>query len=338
MKRVIVDRFGGPETLRVVEEPTTEPGPGQLRVRVTSIGMNHAELMARRGDYKIVSGSPPFTPGLECGGVIDAIGAGVTQRRVGDRVTLGLDTPRRFRGADSGGTYRSHYICDAAGVLPAPDAIPDEQLGAVWLPYLTAWGCLIWKQGLQPGQFVGIPAASSSVGLAAAQVVKQAGGIAIGLTSSPDKVDAIKALPTARFDHLVVTTDRPWHEDLKKITGGHGVDVYLDPVAAGEYLDTEIRTLANNGTIWLYGLLGKPGPVNMAPLLRKSAAIRGWMVSELATVDHATLLNACGKVLDGFAAGAYRQHVGGRFKLDDVREAHVAMERGRHIGKLVLIP
>lgn len=340
MKRVVVEAFGGPETMRVVEEPTPEPGAGQVRVRVTSIGLNHAELMTRRGEYKIVSGNPPFTPGLECGGVIEAVGPGVTRRKVGDRVIVGLATPRRGSDAAAGGTYRSHYLCDESGVIPAPgpDAIPDDQLGAIWLPYLTAWGCLIWKQALKRGEFVGIPAASSSLGLAAAQVVRRAGGIPIGLTTHADKVEALRQLPTARFEHLVVTTGNPWHEEIKKITRGHGIDVYFDPVAAGEYLDTEIRTLAQGGTIWIYGLLGKPGPINLFPLIRKGAAIRGWVLSELAAQPEDVARSACEQVLEGFVRGEYVQHVGGRFALDDVREAHEAMERGRHIGKLVLVP
>lgn len=337
MKRVVVEAFGGPETMRVVEEPTPEPGAGQVRVRVTSIGLNHAELMARRGEYKIVSGNPPFTPGLECGGVIEAVGPGVTRRKVGDRVIVGLATPRRGNDA-AGGTYRSHYLCDESGVIPAPNAIPDDQLGAIWLPYLTAWGCLIWKQALKPGEFVGIPAASSSLGLAAAQVVRRAGGIPIGLTTHTDKIDALRQLPTARFEHIVVTTDNPWHEEIKKITRGHGIDVYFDPVAAGEYLDTEIRTLAQGGTIWIYGLLGKPGVINLFPLIRKSAAIRGWVLTELAAQPEDVARSACEQVLEGFARGEYVQHVGGRLALEDVREAHEAMERGRHIGKLVLVP
>lgn len=338
MKRVIVDAYGGPEHLHVLEEPRHDPAPGQIRLRVTSIGMNHADLMARRGEYKIISGQPPFTPGLECGGIIDAVGDGVTERTIGERVIVLPDTPRRGSDAQSGGTYRSEYVCDAAGVIPAPAAIPDDQLGAIWLAYLTAWGCLIWKQALQPGQFVGIPAASSSVGLAAAQVVRRAGGIPIGLTSHERKVDLIRALEENAFDHLVVTTGRDWHNDIKQITRGKGVNVFFDPVAAGEYLETEIRSLSQGGTIWIYGLLGAPGPINLFALIRKSAAIRGWVLSELVAAPREVLLAGCVEVLKGFEEGVYRQHVGGRFALDDARAAHETMERGDHVGKLVLVP
>lgn len=346
MKRVVVRRFGGPEVLEVEEVPTPEPGPGDVRVRLTSIGMNHAELMGRRGEYKLTTGEPPFVPGLEGGGVIDAVGDGVDAGRVGQRVALSPDAPRAGAGG-RGGTYQSHYVLPADRALPAPDAIPDDQLGALWLPYLTAWGALIWKQGLRPGQIVALPAASSSVALAAAQVARQARCVTIGLTTSPQKVEAIRALPTAAFDHLVVTHGpdramRPWHRDVRAIVTERkhpsgGVDVFFDPVAAGAYLDTEIRCLGQGGTVWVYGLLGEPGPVDVTPLIRKWGAIRGWVNGEI-LADEAAWRAACDAILAGFASGAFRQHVAATYRLDDVRRAHEEMETGKHIGKLVLVP
>jgi NADPH2:quinone reductase len=341
VKQVVVRAFGGVEMLDVVEAPVPEPAAGEVRVRLTSVGMNHADLMARRGEYRLSSGDPPFTPGLEGGGVIDAIGAGVTTVRVGDRVTLTPDAPRLAAGG-TGGTYRTHYLVDASRVLPVPPQVPDEQLGALWLPYLTAWGCLVWQHELRAGQVVALPAASSSVALAAAQIVKAIGGVAVGLTTSPDKVEAIRALPSCRYDHLVVTHDanramRPWHRDLKPIAAS-GIDVFFDPVASGAYLDTEIRCLAQHGCVWVYGLLGDPGPVDVTPLIRKHAAIRGWALSQLVTAGESAWRPGCRWILDRFADGTFSQHVGGTFALDDVRRAHEVMEQSRHIGKLVLLP
>ncbi len=288
MKEVIIEQFGGVDQLKVREVETPEPGPGEVRVRLTSIGMNHAELMARRGEYRLSSGDPPFTPGLEGGGLIDAIGEDVDKARLGERVTLSPDAPRSSGTRhDMGGTYRSHFICGAESALPAPDRVPDEQLGALWLPYLTAWGCLVWKQNLQPGQTVVLPAASSSVALAAAQIAKHIGAQVIGLTRSDDKADRLAKLETAMYDQIVVThepdkTMRPWHRELRRIIGDGGVDVFFDPVAAGEYLNSEIKSLAQHGCIWVYGLLEQRGPVDVTPLIRKFAAIRGWALTELA--------------------------------------------------------
>lgn len=344
MKQVIVERFGGVEELKVVEVPTPEPGTGQVRIRVTSIGMNHAELMGRRGEYRLSTGEPPFTPGLEAGGVVDAVGTGVTDRKVGQRVVLGADAPRLAAPTGGGGgTYRSHYLCLSHQAIPAPDALPDEQLGTLWLAYLTAWGCLVWKHHLKAGQIVAMSAASSSVALAAAQIVRKLGGTTIGLTSSQSKIDTLKKLPSAAFDHLIATHDAkrqmlPWHKDIKGIAGDRGVDLFFDAVAAGAYLETEIRCLAQHGCIYDYGLLGQPDKVNIHALIRKHGMIYGWAMGELVAAGPGAFEPGYRHILTGFADGTYRQQIDRVFKLDDVQEAHRYMEQGRHIGKIVLVP
>lgn len=346
MELVHVNRFGGPEVLEYKTLPTPDPGPMQVRVRITSIGMNHADLMGRQGNYKASTGEPTFVPGIEAGGVIEEVGDEVDDSRIGERVVLAPSLPRPIDGPQ-GGTYRSHIIIDESLALLAPDALPDDQLGAVWLPYLTAWGCLAWKDQLKPGQIVGIPAASSSVGLAAAQVVKALGGIAIGLTSSPGKAQALQTLTTARFDHIIVTHDRDdegnramrhWHRDIKQLTEGKGVDVFFDPVASGEYLSAEVRALAKGGRIYIYGLLGDPGVTNLSPLIIKQASLHGWVLDQIVQAGDPVWQQACRDILDRFIDGTFEQHVAKAYPLSEVRQAHEAMEQGQHIGKLVLVP
>ncbi|NBC10812.1 MAG: zinc-binding dehydrogenase [Planctomycetes bacterium] len=346
MRYVQVESFGDPEQLKLLDAPTPDPARGQVRVKLTSIGLNRADLMGRAGNYKASTGEPPYTPGLEGGGVIEAVGEGVDPTRVGQRVTLAPNVPRGVDGPH-GGTYRTHLCLDATFALRAPDAIPDEQLGTLWLPYLTAWGCLVWKANLQPGQIVGLPAASSSVGLAAAQVVKHHGGVTVGLTSSPEKIDAIRAIEQHSFDHLVVTHqndaegerfDRPWHRDVKQLTDGHGIDVFFDPVAAGTYLSTEIRSLARGGVIYLYGLLGGSGVVDLQPLIIRRGRIDTFLLYELTGAGDDAWRAGCDAVFAGFANGAYRQRIAGRYALDDVPRAHAEMAKNQHIGKLVLVP
>ncbi|MFA7238301.1 MAG: zinc-dependent alcohol dehydrogenase family protein [Phycisphaeraceae bacterium] len=342
MYKIVVHEFGGIEKLDIVEQatPAPAPGSGQVVIRIISIGMNHAELMSRRGEYKIASGEPPFVPGLEAGGIIEAVGPDVTTRTVGQRVILGADAPRRAMGGE--GTYQSHYLTTAEKTVPAPAGVPDLALGALWLPYLTAWGCLVWKQNVQAGQYVLIPAASSAVAMAAAQLVKDLGAIAIGTTTSPEKVAALKAMPECKFDHIVVTRDAPWWKEVKQITGGHGCDVIFDPVAAGEFLNTEIRLLAERGTLWVYGLLGTAGTVDVTPLIRLKGAIRGWALTELAAhapgSKNEPLQRGYAHILDRVADGRFKLPIAGTFGLRDVRRAHEEMEKGKHIGKLILVP
>jgi len=334
MYRVVVKAFGGVEQLAIAEAPDPTPTAQEVVVRLTSIGMNHAELMARRGEYRLVSGNPPFTPGLEGGGEIVAVGAAVRDRAVGQRVSLALDAPAS-RGLGQG-TYQSHYQVEAAKTIPVPDGVPDEVLGALWLPFLTAWGCLVWKQALKPGQRVLIPAASSSVAIAASQVVKQYGGMAIGTTTRPEKVAQLAALPAAQFDHLIVTREPNWWREAKKRVQGKGYDVIFDPVAAGAFLNQEIRLLAQHGTLWVYGLLGQVDVVDVTPLIRKMASLRGWLLNEI--VGSPVEQTAYRHVLDRIADGTYQLPIAGTFPLREIQRAQAAMETGQHIGKLVLIP
>lgn len=343
MRIVIVEAFGGPDVLTVREVPTPEPGPDEVRVRLQSVGINHADLMARRGAYKLYSGDPPFTPGLEGAGIIDAVGEGVPPTRLGEPVVLDARAPRRGNPQQPvEGTYRSHYIVKADWAIPMPAGVPPVAAGTLWLSHLTAWGCLVWKQHLEPGAIVGVPAASSSVGLAAAQVARHCGARTLGLTRYEAKAEALKKIPEAAFDWIVAThnndgTMRPWYREVARLTDGHGVDIFFDPVAAGTYLDYEIRCLAQGGCIWIYGLLEKPGVVDLTPLIRKRAAIRGWVLGELLQHPDAAQKGQA-EVLRLAAKGIYSQRIARVFSLDEIAHAHALMEQGEHIGKFVVNP
>ena len=334
MYRVVVRAFGEVDQLIIETASDPTPAPGEVVIQLTSIGMNHAELMARRGAYRLVSGNPPFIPGLEGGGVIVAVGEGVHDRTAGQRVILTLDAPTS-RGVGQG-TYQSHYVVAASKTVPVPNVLEDNLIGALWLPYLTAWGCLVWKQNMQPGQRVLLTAASSSVAIAASQIVKHYGGVAIGTTSSPEKVEILKSMPEARFDHLILTQEETWWREVKGLTEGKGCDIIFDPVAAGTFLNQEIRLLANHGALWIYGLLGQPDTVDVTPLIRKMASLRGWLLNEL--VGSGLEQGAYRHVLDRVTDGTYQLPVADTFALKDIQQAHQTMEAGKHIGKLILIP
>lgn len=337
MYKIVVHAYGDADQLKIEEHETPRPEGARVLVKLTSIGMNHAELMARRGQYKIASGDPPFTPGLEAGGIVEACGPDVTRFKGGERVILDINAPRQATGGGEG-TYASHYLTDETLLIPAADELPEEQLGAVWLPYLTAWGCLVWKQQVQSNDTVLLPAASSSVAIAASQLLKDLGCTTIGTTTSPEKVDILKNVPAARYDHLLLTGDQPWHQQVKRITGGHYCDVIFDPVGAGEFLNREVRCLARGGTLWIYGLLGKPDTVDLSPLIRKGASVRGWALTELAATAGEPLQAGYDHILTRIADGRFQLPVAQTFPLRDVQRAHREMEKGEHIGKLILIP
>jgi len=341
MKKIVVTAFGGVENLRIEDAQTPQIAADEVLVDLMSVGMNQADLMARRGDYRLSSGAPPFTPGIEGGGVISAIGSAVKNRQVGQRVILSLGAPQR--NGVGNGTYCSQFVAAEDETILVPDDIEDGLIGALWLPFLTAWGALIWRQNVQPGDVVMLPAASSSVAIAASQIIKNRGGITIGTTTSPQKVDALWSLSAAQYDHLIVTTQDstdPWWKTVKKIarTEGQnkGVDVIFDPVAAGDFLHHEIRLLAQGGTLWAYGLLGQTGHIDISPLIRKDAAIRGWLLNVIAGTPAES--EAYTHILENVANGTYQLPIASEFALEEVQAAHTAMEQGTHIGKYVLRP
>ena len=337
MQQVIVSAFGGPENLRVKTVDPTQPKATEVAIRLTSVGLNQADLMARRGEYRLSSGEPPFTPGIEGGGIITAIGSQVTNRKIGQRVILTISAP------DKAGTYRSQFVTAAANTVVVPDEIPDNLIGALWLPFATAWGALVWQQNLQPGQTLMLQRLAVAWRSQPAKLPNLWVATVIGTTTSPEKVEALQRLSAAKYDHIVVTSANPaadeaepWWKQIKKITGGKGVDVIFDPVAAGDFLHHEIRLLAKGGTLWVYGLLGTLGTVDVSPLIRKDAAIRGWLLNAL--VDTPAELVAYQHILEKLAAGVYQLPIAKTFSLSRVREAHEAMESGSHIGKYVLTP
>jgi NADPH:quinone reductase len=143
-------------------------------------------------------------------------------------------------------------------------------------------------------------------------------------------------MPEAQYDRIILTDNPQWWREVRQLTAGKGVNVIFDPIAAGKFLDLEIRLIADGGTIWIYGLLGKPDVVDVTPLIRKGAAIRGWLINELSDTDRE--FAAYQHVLDGFVNGIYQLPVAAKFSLRDVRRAHEEMEKGNHIGKLILVP
>ena len=171
------------------------------------------------------------------------------------------------------------------------------------------------------------------------------GGTTIGTTTSSSKVEALQNSPAAQYDHIVVTDQasdgaQNWWQTVKKIvkkeTTGRGIDVIFDPVAAGDFLHHEIRLLAQGGTLWAYGLLGSIGNVDISPLIRKDAAIRGWLLNFI--VGTPAEAEACQHILKNVEMGSYQMPIAGFFTLEQVAEAHTAMESAGHIGKYILKP
>jgi len=325
-KVVRFHELGGPEVLRIEDIDVGEPGPGEVRLRVQAIGLNRAEALFRAGHY-LEAAKLPARLGYEAAGIVDAIGPDVADLAVGDAVAV---VPAFSLNAY--GMYGDVVLAPAHAVVRTPDRVTPVEAAAVWMQYLTAYGALVDIAGLGSGDFVIIPAASSSVGLAAIQIARMVGATAIATTRSGRKADALRE---AGAQHVIATERDDLAAEVKKITGGAGARVVFDPVA-GPFVETLAEACAPGGVFFIYGLLSmRPTPFPTLAALGKGLALRGYTLFEIVS-DPDRFARGRAFVLDGLAKGALKPIIARTFPLEQIVEAHRYMEAGEQFGKIVV--
>ena len=317
---------GDADVLKLEDFPPEEPGQGEVRLKVEAIGLNRAEVLFRQGLY-LEAPELPSRIGYEAAGVVEAVGPGVEGIAVGDRVsTIPSFSMRRY------GVYGESAIVPAFAAAPYPDTLSPVEAAAIWMPYLTAYGALIALGKLQPEQTVLITAASSSVGLAAIQIVKSVGALAVATTRGADKKDFLRE---AGADHVIVTDEEDVAQQMKGIGKGKGADLVFDPVA-GPFLEKLARAAAPGATLFVYGLLsGQPTPFPLMDALGKGLNVRGYVLFEIVQKPD---LMAAGKqfVTAGLTSGALKPVVDRTFPLEKIADAHRYMESNQQKGKIVV--
>ena len=325
-KIVRFHKTGGPEVLKLEKVPLTEPGPGEVRLKVEAIGLNRAECMFRMGQY-LETPQFPSRLGYEAAGVIDAVGPHVTGLRVGDRVSTIPSFP-----IGQYGVYGESAIVPSYAAAHYPDRLSAVEGAAIWMQYMTVFGALVEYRTVTPDDSVLITAASSSVGLAAIQIVKAAGGVAIATTRRADKKDF---LLQAGADHVIVTDQEDVVEQGKALTSGRGVDVVFDPVA-GPLLEQLAAVAAPGGMIFEYGALStKPTPYPLFPVLAKGLTIRGYTLFEIMK-NPESLTRGKEYIYQGLESGALQPIIDRTFPLEEIVEAHRYMESNEQKGKIVV--
>lgn len=325
MKTIAVTQHGGPEVLQVVERPQPDPGAGQVVIEVRAAGINFADLMARAGTYPLAP-KPPFVPGFEAAGVVAAVGAGVTRVAPGDRVMASMMS----------GGYAEYVLADAAQVVPLPDGMEFAPATALLVQGLTAYFLLERAAPITPGQSVLISAAAGGVGSLAVQMAKLLGaGTVIGLASTDAKRALVKDLGA---DEAMDYTQDGWPEQVRAVTGGRGVDIYLD--AAGDTAHG-LGLLAPEGTWVVYG--SQQGPITgldggaLTRMIFAGQALRGFSLYNVLPNAQA-IQDALHQQFAWVSEGRLRIESGDRFPLTDAAEAHRAIEARRTTGKVVLEP
>lgn len=317
---------GGPENLKFEDLPTQAPGKGEVRLKVKAAGLNRAESLFYRGQY-LEKAQFPSRLGYEAAGVVDAVGEGVDAKWIGKSVaTIPSGSLSRF------GVLGEEAVVpvDALGEYPAN--LTAKQAAAIWMQYLTAYGALVYIGGVKAGDFVSIPAASSSVGLAAIQIVRDAGATAIAITRTSAKRAELLSLGAA---HVIASEEEDYVARVQEITGGNGARLTFDPVA-GPFVEKLAAAAAPGGILFEYGALSlAPTPFPLFTALGKGLIVRGYTLFEVRR-DPKVLEVAKKYIFDRLADGRFTPKIARTFPFTQTVEAYRYLESNQQVGKVVI--
>jgi len=322
VKAIRVHQCGGPEAMRLEEVPRPVPGTGQVLVEVKAAGVNLFDTQLRSGLYKR---ELPLTLGLEGAGVVAAIGKDVTDFKIGDRVALIFAT----------GSYATYTLAAAERVVPLPDGIGFEEAAAALFQGLTAHYLATSTFPLTAGSSCLVHSAAGGCGILLCQIAKIRGADVIGAISTPAKAEIARE---AGADRVVVYAEEDFEQAVKRITDGRGVDVVYDAVG----LDTYVRSmnaLRPRGLLALYGeASGDVPPIDPRELLFRKSLYLTRAGLDHYVADRRELRARTDEIFSWIAQGRLKQKIFGKYKLEEVAEAHRALESRATTGKLLVIP
>jgi NADPH:quinone reductase-like Zn-dependent oxidoreductase len=319
-------KIGGPENLVLEDLPSWQPGRGEVKLHVDAIGLNRAEALYMRGQYF----EQPVLPsriGYEAAGTVEAVGPDVDESWLNKRVaTIPGFSQNKY------GVLGEEAIVEAVSLGEYPPALSSVEGAAVWMQYLTAYGALIHFGKVATGDFVIVTAASSSVGLAAIQLVKDAGATSIATTRTSKKKYELLALGA---DHVIATEEEDLPKQVAAITNNLGARIIFDPVA-GPYVETLAQAASNGGTLFVYGGLSmQPTPFPMMAALPRGMSMRGYSLLEIKR-NPDWLRTAKQYIYDRLRDKRLHPVIAKTFPLAEARAAYEYLESNQQIGKVVI--
>lgn len=324
MIAIEISRPGPPEVLTAVERPDPVPGAGEVLIRVAAAGVNRPDVMQRRGSYPPPPGASDL-PGLEVAGTIAAIGDGVGEWRIGDRVCALV----------SGGGYASMCVAPAAQCLPVPGSLDLSTAAAIPETFFTVWTNVFERGRLKAGETALFHGGSSGIGTTAIQLAVARGARAFVTAGSDEKCRACEAIGAERaFNYK--TTD--FVDAVKKATGGRGVDLVLD-IIAGDYFSRNLSVLATDGRLVQIAIQSGDSHVSLDvwQVMSRRLTITGSTLRPRSILEKGQIAAALRRdVWPLLERGMVKPVVYRRFPLTDAAAAHRLMESGDHIGKIVL--
>ncbi len=319
-------QLGGPENLQIEDLPLRELRKGEVKLRVQAIGLNRAESMFYHGMY-LEDPKLPSTLGYEAAGVVVEVGPGVDADWIGKTAaTIPAFSMTEY------GMAGEKVIAPVAALGEYPPNLSPVEGAAIWMQYLTTYGALIEFGHVTAGDFVLITAASSSVGLAAIQIVKDAGAVSIAATRTSKKRDQLLQLGA---DHVIATEEENIVLRMHQITGGKGARLIFDPVA-GPLAEQLARAAAHGAIIFEAGVLAlQPTPFPLLEAIAKALTFRGYTLWEI--TSHPELLEVAKEyVYDRLADGRFVPKIAKTFPFEQTVEAYKYLESNQQIGKVVI--
>jgi NADPH2:quinone reductase len=320
MKAIVIPTFGGPEVLQLQEVPTPAPAAGEALVRIAAVGVNYRDVYERMGRY---GGTPPMIAGAEGAGTVEALGDGVRDVRVGDRVAF-TGIPR---------AYAEYVVAPADRLIPLPDGLSMIEGAAFPLQGLTAHYLVHEYYHVTPQTTVLVHAAAGGVGLLLVQMLKTIGARVIGTTSTQEKAAIVRA---AGADDVILYTQTNFADAAKAMTNGAGVDLVLDGVGKST-LPGSLESVRTRGTVVIFGSSSGPAdPVVPGTLQARSLTLAGGTLPNfIATREE--LVHRSNEVLGAIQSGKLDLRIDRTLPLAQAAEAHRLLESRTTSGKIVLV-
>lgn len=323
MKAITIPEPGGPDALVWDDVPDPEPGPGEVVIDVRASAVNRADLLQRQGHYPPPPGASPY-PGLECSGILAAIGPDVTGWEVGQEVCALL----------AGGGYAQRVAVPAGQVLPVPAGV--DVIDAAALPEVacTVWSNVVQLAHLGMGETLLVHGGGSGIGTFAIQL-----GVALGatvvVTARATKHDRLRELGAA---HTVDYREQDFVAEIRQVTEGRGADVILD-IMGGAYLSRNVEALATGGRLVVIGMQGgRKGELDLGTLLTKRASVTATALRSRPLAEKADIVRGVREqVWPLIESGVVRPIVDRRVPMADAAEAHRLVEASDHFGKVLLV-
>ena len=317
----IIEAHGGPEQFKLVDIDVGDPGQGEVRIAHKAVGLNFIDVYQRTGLYPM---QLPHAMGMEAAGIVEAIGAGVTHLKVGDRVAYASQPP---------GAYAQARVMPAAQVCPLPDGISFEEGAAMMLKGMTVEYLFHRTTPLKSGDTVLFHAAAGGVGLLACQWARSEGITLIGTAGTDEKCQLAIAHGAT---HCINYRTADWAAEVRNLTGGKGVDVVMDAVGKDKF-EGSLNSLKPLGMMICFGNASGPVPPLDIGVLGKKGSLKITRPTIFTHIgDHATCQAMAKHLGDKVLSGDVKIVIGQRFALKDVAKAHEALEARQTMGSTIL--